>query len=122
MCHQPTAGTSAIRRFELPPFIKIPDVALSSDRDRYKSVDRIRFCQAVAGLLQELLQANGLALPIYTLEASEGQDHAKTFEVACAIEAMCVRTTGRGTSRRAAEQAAAEAALEEAEARLTGGP
>jgi hypothetical protein len=57
MCHQPTAGTSAIRRFELPPFIKIPDVALSSDRDRYKSVDRIRFCQAVAGLLQELLQA-----------------------------------------------------------------
>jgi ribonuclease-3 len=61
--------------------------------------------------LQELAQARGVALPAYELVASEGRDHARTFEVACSIEALRLRTTGRGTSRRAAEQDAAEQAL-----------
>jgi len=61
--------------------------------------------------LQELLQARGLALPIYELAASSGADHAKTFDVDCVIAALGVRAQGRGGSRRAAEQAAAAAVL-----------
>ena len=61
--------------------------------------------------LQELLQARGLALPVYELVAASGADHAKTFLVDCVIAALDVRSQGRGGSRRAAEQAAATAAL-----------
>jgi ribonuclease-3 len=65
--------------------------------------------------LQELLQARGQPLPVYTLQAAIGADHAKTFEVECEIASLQLRTLGRGVSRRAAEQAAAGAALEQLE-------
>ena len=58
--------------------------------------------------LQELLQANALALPAYDLVSTRGDDHDKEFEVECAISALKLSATGRGSSRRAAEQAAAE--------------
>ena len=66
--------------------------------------------------LQELLQARGLALPVYELVASHGDEHAKTFDVECRIEALGICTSGTGTTRRGAEQAAAEQALVLAEA------
>jgi ribonuclease III len=66
--------------------------------------------------LQELLQARALALPVYELVASHGDEHAKTFDVECRIEALGVRTSGTGTTRRSAEQAAAEQALASVEA------
>lgn len=62
--------------------------------------------------LQELLQARGEPLPTYSLVAATGADHAKTFEVACDIASLTLRSTGLGSSRRAAEQAAAQAALD----------
>jgi ribonuclease-3 len=62
--------------------------------------------------LQELLQSRGEPLPVYDLVAATGADHAKTFEVACDVATLKLRTLGRGSSRRAAEQAAATAALE----------
>ncbi len=61
--------------------------------------------------LQELLQSKALALPTYELISSSGEDHAKIFEVACAIEPLGLRAVGSGGSRRTAEQAAAEAIL-----------
>jgi len=61
--------------------------------------------------LQESLQGDGKPLPIYELVATEGQDHAKTFEVACVLADPPLRVGGHGNSRRAAEQVAAEAAL-----------
>lgn len=61
--------------------------------------------------LQEILQAKGHALPAYELVASSGDDHAKTFEVACDVAAFGLRAIGQGSSRRAAEQAAAESVL-----------
>ena len=61
--------------------------------------------------LQELLQAEGLALPVYELVNTSGADHAKIFDVRCSIVARDVRAEGRGSSRRAAEQAAAAAAI-----------
>lgn len=62
--------------------------------------------------LQELLQGRGLALPVYELVSSSGDDHAKVFEVACVIEQPPLRLGGHGSSRRAAEQIAAQQALD----------
>jgi len=67
--------------------------------------------------LQELLQAQGLALPVYELVACSGADHARIFDIDCVIAVLGVRAQGRGGSRRAAEQAAAAAALVQAQAR-----
>ena len=62
--------------------------------------------------LQEWLQARGLPLPVYELEGSHGEDHAKVFEVACSIaEPTPLRAAASGPSRRAAEQDAAEIVL-----------
>jgi ribonuclease III len=62
--------------------------------------------------LQEWLQAGGWPLPQYELTASHGEDHAKTFDVSCAIsEPLPVQAEARGVSRRAAEQDAAETVL-----------
>ncbi|HEY0180961.1 MAG TPA: ribonuclease III [Dokdonella sp.] len=65
--------------------------------------------------LQELLQGRNLALPVYELVAVGGEDHARTFDVACRVDALAIATSGSGTSRRAAEQIAAERALADAE-------
>jgi ribonuclease-3 len=54
-------------------------------------------------------------LPLYSLVAATGADHAKLFEVACDIASLGLRSTGHGSSRRAAEQAAALAALDQLE-------
>ncbi len=62
--------------------------------------------------LQEYLQGRRLSLPQYALTGSEGEAHAQHFTVACVIDALCIRTEGRGGNRRAAEQMAAERALE----------
>ena len=62
--------------------------------------------------LQEHLQSRHLALPKYSLTATEGEAHAQCFRIACAIETLSIRTEGTGGSRRAAEQMAAECALE----------
>lgn len=65
-------------------------------------------------LLQELTQGRGLALPVYTLQATRGQAHAQTFQVLCAVDALGIRTEGEGSSRRAAEQDAARKAFAQA--------
>lgn len=57
--------------------------------------------------LQERLQARGLALPEYQIDAVEGEDHAQQFSVTCRVPVLATETAGRGRSRRAAEQAAA---------------
>lgn len=62
--------------------------------------------------LQEHLQGRRMALPKYSLTATEGEAHAQQFRIACEIDALCIRTEGSGGSRRAAEQMAAERALE----------
>jgi len=62
--------------------------------------------------LQEILQARGLALPVYTLAAVDGEAHEQYFTVSCEVAALGIRTTGEGASRRRAEQIAAQRALE----------
>jgi ribonuclease III len=62
--------------------------------------------------LQEWLQAQGWPLPQYELVATQGEDHARIFDVNCVVaEPMAVTAMGRGSSRRLAEQDAAETVL-----------
>lgn len=67
--------------------------------------------------LQEWLQGRQKPLPVYTLLAEEGDEHARTFRVGCTLAQPEMATEGEGASRRAAEQAAAEAALAQIETR-----
>ncbi|HET9032521.1 MAG TPA: ribonuclease III [Dokdonella sp.] len=69
-------------------------------------------------LLQELLQANALPLPVYELLGTRGDDHDKEFDVICQIESLELSRSGSGSSRRAAEQAAAEGLLDQARASI----
>ena len=61
--------------------------------------------------LQEVLQASGLALPVYTLTAVTGDPHAQSFTVTCEVPVMAVAAVGEGASRRRAEQLAAAKVL-----------
>lgn len=62
--------------------------------------------------LQEWVQARGLALPIYEVEAITGEPHSQTFRVSCVLQDGAVHATGQASSRRAAEQEAARQALD----------
>ena len=61
--------------------------------------------------LQEWLQGRQYPLPVYTLEAESGEEHDRTFHVACTLSRPALSAEGTGHSRRAAEQDAAEAVL-----------
>jgi ribonuclease-3 len=66
-------------------------------------------------LLQELLQARKMALPQYSVVATQGAAHSQQFQVECRIAQLSIRTAGFGSSRRVAEQEAAQLALAELE-------
>jgi ribonuclease III len=57
--------------------------------------------------LQELMQARGVALPVYTLTAVGGDPHEQTFTVMCEVPVFGIAAIGEGGSRRRAEQLAA---------------
>lgn len=65
--------------------------------------------------LQEWLQARQFPLPDYQLVAAEGEDHDKTFHVACVLSSPSMEQTGQGSSRRQAEQSAAQLLLDQLE-------
>ncbi len=67
--------------------------------------------------LQELLQAQNAALPVYAVVAAAGAAHKRVFTVHCQIDAFALEVSASGHSRRAAEIAAAEEALRVLEAR-----
>lgn len=62
--------------------------------------------------LQEYLQANGHALPVYSVKRTSGEPHAQIFLVSCVVAHAGIETEGEGGSRRRAEQVAAQAALQ----------
>lgn len=62
--------------------------------------------------LQELLQAKGLNLPVYTVMSIDGEAHEQTFVVSCAVSLVAERTIGSGSNRRIAEQQAAKKTLQ----------
>jgi ribonuclease-3 len=60
--------------------------------------------------LQELAHRRGASPPLYVLAASEGPDHARTFDVEVSLEGTVIGR-GRGRSKKEAEQRAAAQAL-----------
>ena len=66
--------------------------------------------------LQEWLQGRQKPLPLYTLIAESGEDHAKTFQVSCVLTQPPLSAVGEAGSRRAAEQIAAEDVLRQLKA------
>ena len=62
--------------------------------------------------LQELMQAQKMELPEYTLMTMSGLAHEQTFQVKCTIPLIADACIGRGVSRKKAEQSAAELMLE----------
>jgi ribonuclease-3 len=60
-------------------------------------------------LLQEYLQGKHMPLPNYNVIALQGEAHAQSFEVECAIPSLKISARGTGTTRRNAEQQAARA-------------
>lgn len=65
--------------------------------------------------LQEWLQARKMALPVYRLEETHGDNHSQIFLVSCSVAGLNAPTRGQGASRRVAEQVAAELALHQLE-------
>lgn len=63
--------------------------------------------------LQEALQAQGLPLPAYSVDAVTGEAHNQQFQVVCAVDALGLKTIANGPSRRRAEQAAAQLLLDQ---------
>ena len=61
-------------------------------------------------LLQEIIQAQGLASPVYKVVSEVGPDHAKLFTVEVEVSNKPT-ASGTGKSKRLAETAAAQAAL-----------
>lgn len=99
-------------------------IYLDSGFDACRAAVMPWFAEALAGLppphkvgkdaktrLQEWVQGRQRPLPVYTLLAESGDDHAKVFRVECVLAQPPLRTEGEAHSRRAAEQQAAEAAL-----------
>ncbi len=62
--------------------------------------------------LQELMQAQGLPLPIYEVLEVSGEAHNQLFTIACQLSSQDAPETGQGRSKRIAEQQAAEKMLE----------
>lgn len=63
--------------------------------------------------LQEWLQSDGYALPVYDTESISGKAHQQVFSVTCTIKELGRVTHGQASSRRDAEQSAAANMLEE---------
>ena len=61
-------------------------------------------------MLQEYLQGRHIALPTYSVVATQGAAHEQSFQVECAIPSLNITARGEGSSRRNAEQQAAQAA------------
>jgi ribonuclease-3 len=93
-----TAAQEAIRRLYAPLLTGLDPSTLGKDPKT---------------MLQELLQARKIALPLYSVIATQGAAHSQMFEIECLIPALSVRTTGSGSSRRMAEQEAALRAFEQ---------
>ena len=67
-------------------------------------------------LLQEAMQAQRRALPVYVVVAQTGGDHERVYNVECRVESLDFRTVGSGSSRRDAEKEAASQMLEKLDA------
>lgn len=88
-------------------FIQCQKIVLSLLEVYLKQVSLVPEFKDAKTLLQELMQAERLALPVYELEKVEGPGHEQFFTVKCSVELQSKSALGEGKSRRMAEQNAA---------------
>lgn len=75
--------------------------------DRLQSLPDVRDLRDPKTRLQEWLQGRKMALPVYDLVASSGQDHKQRFTVSCTVAERSAVTEGESSTLRKAEQKAA---------------
>ncbi len=80
--------------------------------DKLKSLSLDNWQKDPKTQLQELMQAQKMELPEYTLMTMSGLAHEQTFQVKCTIPLIADACIGHGVSRKKAEQSAAELMLE----------
>lgn len=86
-------------------------VIINLFRSRLAS-DSLTYCLKDAKTqLQEHLQAEKKALPVYTLTKVEGDEHDQVFYVECTVRGLKQTAYGQGPNRRKAEQLAAKSLL-----------
>lgn len=67
--------------------------------------------------LQEAMQKNALALPVYNIVETTGEQHDQEFTVECLLDDVDIRAVATARSRRLAEQEAASIVLEQFQSR-----
>lgn len=92
-------------------FIEVEKVIVALYTAMLEAIDPRNTGKDPKTVLQEILQGKHLGLPVYALVSTHGEAHAQKFEVECNVLDLKVRSTGSGSSRRAAEQEAARAAI-----------
>lgn len=92
-------------------FVACETVVRSFYQNRFDSISPTTDLKDPKTRLQEYLQARKMAPPLYRVLIVNGNPHAQTFRVECAVEGSYI-TYGEGSSRRRAEQQAAYKALE----------
>jgi len=100
------AGLEEVRRLVMPLF-----------DERVRELPHPAQLKDAKTRLQEHLQARALPLPLYHLDAVDGEPHEQVFHVRCEAPQAGAASEGSGSSRRRAEQQAAERLL----AQLTAG-
>lgn len=81
-------------------------------KDLIENIDPKKIDKDSKSLLQELLQAQKISRPKYSILTISGEPHAQTFDVLCEIEKLGIHSTGQATNRKDAEQEAAQRAIE----------
>jgi ribonuclease III len=93
-------------------FADTETVVLKLYAEKLENIDPKLIDKDAKSQLQEYLQGRKIDLPDYNVLSIEGEAHAQTFKMECAIKKLNITSVGEGTSRRVAEQQAAQLALE----------
>lgn len=88
-------------------FIVCQSIVLAWLSDRLNTISLAPEFKDAKTMLQELMQAERLALPKYTVREVDGPGHQQFFKVECNVQLHSKSAVGEGFSRRAAEQDAA---------------
>ncbi len=86
-------------------------VVLGLYDERLDALDDAQQLKDAKTRLQEYLQARGMDLPSYSVDATSGKAHDQTFTVSCNLTELGLQSVGRGSSRKQAEQKAAQEML-----------
>ena len=94
-------------------FARAETMVLELYRSRLQNLDIRQEMKDPKTRLQEFLQAQGSALPVYIIEQTTGQSHNQIFTASCQIVELELKAQGRGSSRKKAEQRAAQLLLDQ---------